>query len=213
MKTEDLISQLAGEPIVVARGGVERRAVTGVGIGFLIALALFLPVLGLRPDLMEAVRRPIVAVKTILPLLLGLVALVLALRAARPATFVPPGVKALWLWPAAALALFLYAFTTTAPGTRAVAFLGHSIPICLPAIVVLAAPILIAVFRALKDGAPTRPRLCGALAGLAAAGFATALYSTFCNEDSPLFYSVWYSVGIGIVTAAGLVAGGRYLRW
>ncbi|MEZ5869652.1 MAG: NrsF family protein [Defluviimonas denitrificans] len=61
--------------------------------------------------------------------------------------------------------------------------------------------------RALKDGAPTRPALCGALAGLAAAGFATALYSTFCNEDRRLFYAVWYSLGIGIVTAAGAVAG------
>ena len=213
MKTEDLISQLAGEPVAAARGGVERRAVTGLGIGFLIALALFLPVLGPRPDLMEAVQRPIVAVKMILPLLLGPVALLLALRSARPTTPAPAGVKALWLWPAVALALFLYAFATTAPGARAVAFLGHSIPICLPAIVVLSAPILIGLFRALKDGAPTRPARCGALAGLAAAGFATALYSTFCNEDSPLFYAVWYSLGIGIVTAAGAVAGGRYLRW
>ena len=212
MKTEDLISQLAGEP-VAAQGGVERRAVIGLGIGFLIALALFLPVLGPRPDLMEAVQRTIVAVKTILPLLLGPVALVLALRAARPTTPAPTGVKALWLWPAVALALFLYAFATTAPGARAVAFLGHSIPICLPAIVVLSAPILIGLFRALKDGAPTRPARCGALAGLAAAGFATALYSTFCNEDSPLFYAVWYALGITIVTAAGAVAGGRYLRW
>ena len=212
MKTEDLISQLAGEP-VAARRGIEGRAVTGLGIGFLIALALFLPVLGPRPDLMEAVQRPIVAVKMILPLLLGPVALLLALRSARPTTPAPAGVKALWLWPAVALGLFLYAFATTAPGARAVAFLGHSIPICLPAIVVLSAPILIGLFRALKDGAPTRPARCGALAGLAAAGFATALYSTFCNEDSPLFYAVWYALGITIVTAAGAVAGGRYLRW
>ena len=212
MKTEDLIGQLAGEP-VADRRGIEGRAVTGLGIGFLIALALFLPVLGPRPDLMEAVQRPIVAVKMILPLLLGPVALLLALRSARPTTPAPAGVKALWLWPAVALALFLYAFATTAPGARAVAFLGHSIPICLPAIVVLSAPILIGLFRALKDGAPTRPARCGALAGLAAAGFATALYSTFCNEDSPLFYAVWYALGITIVTAAGAVAVGRYLRW
>ena len=212
MKTEDLISQLAGEP-VADRRGIGGRAVTGLGIGFLIALALFLPVLGPRPDLMEAVQRPIVAVKMILPLLLGPVALLLALRSARPTTPAPAGVKALWIWPAVALALFLYAFATTAPGARAVAFLGHSIPICLPAIVVLSAPILIGLFRALKDGAPTRPARCGALAGLAAAGFATALYSTFCNEDSPLFYAVWYALGITIVTAAGAVAGGRYLRW
>lgn len=212
MKTEDLISQLAEEP-VPARRGIEGRAMRGLGIGFLIALALFLPVLGPRPDLMEAVQRPIVAVKTILPLLLGPVALLLALRSARPTVPVPAAIRVLWLWPAVALALFLYAFATTAPGARAVAFLGHSIPVCLPAIVVLSAPILIGLFGALKDGAPTRPALCGALAGLAAAGFATALYSTFCNEDTPLFYAVWYALGIVIVTVAGAVAGGRYLRW
>ena len=47
----------------------------------------------------------------ILPLLLGPVALLLALRSARPTTPAPAGVKALWIWPAVALALFLYAFS------------------------------------------------------------------------------------------------------
>ncbi|MEZ5869651.1 MAG: NrsF family protein [Defluviimonas denitrificans] len=144
MKTEDLISQLAGEP-VAAQGGVERRAVTGLGIGFLIALALFLPVLGPRPDLMEAVQRPIVAVKTILPLLLAPVALLLALRAARPTTPAPAGVKALWLWPAWPCAVRL---CFCHHGTRR-ARRGLPWPFDpdLPARHrVLAAPILIAVF-------------------------------------------------------------------
>ena len=53
----------------------------------------------------------------------------------------------------------------------------------------------------------------GALAGVAAAGGATAIYSLFCTEDSPLFYVVWYGTGIGIVTALGALIGGRALRW
>ena len=48
---------------------------------------------------------------------------------------------------------------------------------------------------------------------LAAAGFATALYSTFCTEDTALFYAVWYAVGIGFVALAGAFAGKRFLSW
>jgi hypothetical protein len=92
-------------------------------------------------------------------------------------------------------------------------FLGHSIPVCLPAINLMSLPILAGLIAALRRGAPVDPQKAGALAGLAAAGLATALYSTFCTEDSPLFYSVWYSVGIAITTALGAVAGSRWLRW
>ena len=58
-------------------------------------------------------------------------------------------------------------------------------------------------------------RIAGActLAGLAAGVVATAIYSLFCTEDSPLFYSLWYSLGICISIGLGALAGRRWLRW
>ena len=213
MRTEELIQNLAAQTGAVGSQTVERRAIAGLGLGFAVTLLLFLILLGPRPDLAQALSSPLVAAKTLLPLLLGPAALALALRAARPAAGAPPISRAIWLLPVAAVLLFVLAFVTTPSGARLAGFIGHSIPVCLPSIVLLSAAPAAFLFRALRHGAPTRPARCGALAGLAAAGFATALYSTFCTEDTPLFYAVWYSVGIGIVTLAGAVAGARFLRW
>lgn len=213
MRTEDLIAELAARPGVVSRATVERRAALGLGIGIAIAVVLFAAALGPRPDLAQAFSSPMVAPKTLLPLLLGALALALTLRSARPAARVSPALRVIWLVPLAAAVLFALAFVWTPPAARLSAFLGHSIPVCLPSIVALSAAPGAFLFRALKHGAPTRPARCGALTGLAAAGFATALYSTFCIEDTPLFYAVWYSAGIGMVALVGAVAGARFLRW
>ena len=69
---------------------------------------------------------------------------------------------------------------------------------------------LLAAFR---RGAPVHLRRTGAMAGLAAAGLSTVIYSTFCTEDSPLFYATWYSLGILASAAIGAWAAGRWLRW
>ena len=213
MRTEDLIAELSARPAGPAQTTVERGVAAGVGLGLAVAAALFLAAYGPRPDLAQAVSHAAVAAKTVLPLLLGLLALPLALRAARPGAGRSLASAAIWLVPLAATILFGWAFTVTPPGARLAAFIGHSIAICLPSIALLSLPVAVLVIRALRHGAPTRPALCGALAGLASAGFATALYSTFCTEDSALFYAVWYSVGISLVTLAGAFAGKRFLRW
>jgi hypothetical protein len=142
-----------------------------------------------------------------------MLALALTLRAARPGA---PAGSAKWvigLVPLVAVALFAWAFASSLPGSRMALFLGHSIPVCLPSILILSAPVLAGLFAALRRGAPEHPARCGALAGLVAAGFATTVYSLFCTEDSPLFYVTWYGLGILIVTALGAVLGGRLLRW
>ena len=65
----------------------------------------------------------------------------------------------------------------------------------------------------LRDGASAAPRRSGAMAGLAAGGFAAAVYALHCPEDAPQFFLVWYSLGIAILVAAGAAAGARLLRW
>jgi hypothetical protein len=77
----------------------------------------------------------------------------------------------------------------------------------------IAAPVLIAALAALRRGAPTRPTLAGAVAGLAAGGLGATLYAAHCTDDSPLFVMAWYVPAIAIVTIAGALAGARLLRW
>lgn len=213
MRTEDLIAELSARPVGPRPATLERGVAVGLGLGLAVALALFLVTYGPRSDLGAALSHPAVAAKSLLPLLLGLLALPLVLSAARPGARAPSIGRAIWLVPLAAAVLFAAALYLTPPGGRLAAFIGHSIPICLPSIALLSLPIAVFLFRALRRGAPTRPARCGALAGLAAAGFATALYSTFCTEDTALFYAVWYAVGIGFVALAGAFAGKRFLSW
>ncbi|OWU85107.1 hypothetical protein ATO6_08665 [Oceanicola sp. 22II-s10i] len=213
MKTEDLIAQLAADPAPAPADTLERRTGLALLAGGAVTVVLFLVLLGARPDLGAALSDPVVLAKTVLPLALALLALPLALRGARPG--VAPGLPArvIWALPVASCALLAGAFVTTVPSERLALWIGHSIPVCLPMIVTLSAPILAGLIAALKRGAPVNPLREGALAGLVAAGLATAIYSTFCIEDSPLFYATWYVLGILIATGIGAVAGARFLRW
>ena len=90
---------------------------------------------------------------------------------------------------------------------------GKSTSICLVAIPLMSLPVLAASLWALRRGAPTRPTLTGAVAGLMSAGAAAALYAFWCTDDSPFFYAVRYGAAILIVTAAAVAAGARVLRW
>lgn len=213
MKTDDLIAELAASPGPARTWRLRRDAVLAVSAGAAVALAAFLLVLGPRPDLAEALRVPFTLAKTLLPLSAGALALALSLRAARPAA--RPGLSGglIWAVPALATILLVASFLTTASADRLTVFLGHSIAICLPAIVLLSLPVGGLLLVALRSGAPEHPARCGAFAGLAAAGLAAALYSTFCTEDQPLFYVVWYGLGMGLSTALGALVGARVLRW
>ena len=214
MKTEDLIAQLAAEPrLTTPPGAVGQGALRGIALGLVVTATLFLVFWGIRPAVLEHLSIPVTAAKTLLALALALLALPLALRSARPGAGGGPLALAIWAVPAAAAALFVWAFATTGAGARLAGVLGHSIHVCLPSITVLSVPILSGLLLALRRGAPVRPALSGALAGLVAGGLATTVYSLFCTEDSPLFYAVWYSSGILIATGIGALAGKRWLRW
>ena len=91
--------------------------------------------------------------------------------------------------------------------------IGSNSKVCLIAIPLLSLPILIATFVALRHGAPARPALAGAYAGLLSAGFAATLYASQCTDDSPLFVATWYSIAIAAVAALGALAGNKLLRF
>jgi hypothetical protein len=74
-------------------------------------------------------------------------------------------------------------------------------------------PLLAAALLGLRHGAPTRPSVTGAVAGLLSAGLAATLYASHCTDDSPLFVATWYSIATALVAAVGALAGPRVLRF
>ncbi|MGB6637955.1 MAG: NrsF family protein, partial [Bradyrhizobium sp.] len=65
----------------------------------------------------------------------------------------------------------------------------------------------------LRHGAPARPAVAGAMAGLISAGLAAALYASHCTDDSPLFVATWYPIATAMVVAAGALIGAKVLRF
>lgn len=183
-------------------------AVTGCAA---LAVAAFLAVFGARPDLVEALAAPPVLAKSLLPVALAGLALWLALRSARPGLRLP-------LWPLAvpvSLAVVLFAghLIRTPPEAVLPAVMGHTATACLLSITGLSLPAIIAGIALVRRGAAIRPTLTGALTGIAASACVAAGYALHCNEDSPLFFTVWYGLAILIGGVAGAGLGRRFLRW
>ena len=90
---------------------------------------------------------------------------------------------------------------------------GQNSRVCMSAIPAMSLPLLAAALIALRHGAPTRPALAGAIAGLLSAGIAATFYASHCTDDSPLFVVTWYTIATALVTAVGALAGSRVLRF
>ena len=84
---------------------------------------------------------------------------------------------------------------------------GTNSRVCLVAIPVFSLPLLAAALFGLRHGAPARPALAGALAGLLSAGLAATLYAAHCTDNSPLFVATWYTLATALVTAVGRAGG------
>jgi len=211
VKTDDLIGALAEDAPVAWRFGRAFWLATGAGV--LIAAALFFAGIGVRPDIAQAAGTMRFDFKFVVTLTLAATALGLALRMARPG--VPLG---RWAWALAAVPILLgtavlaelVMMPSDSWGARLV---GSNARLCLTLIPLLAIGPLACLIVALRQGAPRRPGLAGAVAGLAASGIAATFYAANCTDDSPLFVAFWYPIATGIVVLAGWLAGSRWLRW
>ncbi len=179
----------------------------------LVGATFFSATTGLRPDWAQAMTTPPALVKQLVPLVMAAAAFGALVRLTRPEA--GPGGWA-WALPAAA-ALVVAAFAIAAAGApppdwRA-AVMGGTNWNCLLSIATVGLLMLAGAFAALRRGASAHPRLSGALAGLFAGSASAALFASFCAEDNPMFWSVWYGLAIAIVTAVGAWLGPRQLRW
>jgi hypothetical protein len=212
METDQLIRTLAADNAHRVRP-----------VGFVLALALlvaapvsaaiFFAELGVRPDVMTAMRNPFFDLKFAVTLALAISAIAVSLHLSRPEASLQG-----WAW------LLLIPVGLLVAGIAGEMMMPQRMPVmmrmmgknsmvCLTAIPAMSLPLLAAALAGLRHGAPTRPAISGAIAGLVSAGLAATLYASHCTDDSPLFVATWYTVATALVTAIGALAGSRVLRF
>jgi hypothetical protein len=212
MKTNDLIALLATDtlqPQPPVRQQLLQKLVLGAVACGVLMLALF----GLNPRMDEMATHPAFVTKMLwLTALMGF-SLYGLFRLARP------GVGAghpLWGIGLALLAMFslgLVQLLQTDTGARTAQWMGGSWQVCSVSIAALALPILGTMLWALRQLAPTRPVLTGAVAGMLAGSLAAGIYSLHCPETSLTFFAVWYVGGMALANGLGALLGARWLRW
>ncbi len=212
MNTNDLISALAADARA-REAPIGRALALALGAGALVSLALFLTLIGPRPDVMNAVHTVRFDLKFVDTLAWLTPSLLLALRLARPEA--SPGALVAWLF--APLALLIVGvgveLSVTPRAVWMTRLVGTNWYHCLSIIPLLSIPPLGALIAALRNGAPSYPALTGALAGAAAAGAAATMYAMNCTDDSPLFVVTWYPLATLVVVSVGALAGRRWLQW
>lgn len=216
MKTESLVSLLAGaaqlEP-PVPRHVLMRTFAPAVLVGGLAAVVLMLLVLGVRPDLAQAVRAPLFWAKVAYVLGLGVPGWLLALRLARPGQAIRSVRRILPVAPAVFAAVAAVTLLQAAPDARAALWLGATWRACPWLVALLALPVLLALLLAMRRLAPVEPRLAGGAAGLAAGTLGALVYCLHCPESAPPFVLAWYTLGMVLPAALGGWLGERVLRW
>jgi hypothetical protein len=212
METDQLIRTLAADSAHRARpvGFVLALALLAAAP---VSLAMFFTDLGVRPDVMTAIRNPFFDLKFAVTLALAISAIAVSLHLSRPEASLH-GFAWLLLIPVGLLVAGISGEMMMPQRlpmmTRLV---GSNSRVCLTAIPAMSLPLLAAALVGLRHGAPTRPALAGAMAGLLSAGLAATLYASHCTDDSPLFVATWYTIAAALMTAIGALAGSRMLRF
>jgi len=215
MNTDRLIDMLSAELEAVNSGRLGKTLILAIVTGGAIAFALMLVTVGPRPDLQSTAHIEWVAVKLLFALsVIGTGALLLN-KSMRP------GLEdatnwTMVLFPFLAALAVAFAVLLGQPQAWRELLRGAttvSSVRCLVLIMSFAAIPLAAVIYALRQGAPTRLKLCGGIAGIVAGGIGAAAYAFNCASDTIPFIAIWYSAAIIICAAIGSQLGPRVLRW
>ena len=212
MKTDDLITALAADTGSISRpiGRTLMLALLGGAIG---AIILFAVVLGMRAEVATAIGTARFDFKFVVTLSLLVAAFGLAWNLVRPGV-----VPKAWILALAAVPLLLVAGSIAEMLTVPEAEWGRRMTgsnsfMCVILIPMLSAIPFAAVLLAMRQGAPSNPKLAGAVAGLVAAAVGATLYATHCPDDSPFFVATWYVIAAGFMAMLGAAIGERFLRW
>jgi hypothetical protein len=178
-----------------------------------VSLLIFFAELGVRPDVMTAIHNPFFDLKFAVTIALAISAIAVSLHLSRPEAslrgfgwwlLVPAGLLA------AGISGEMMMPQRVPMMTRLV---GSNSKICMTAVPAMALPLLAGALIGLRHGAPSRPAVAGAIAGLVSAGLAATVYAAHCSDDSPLFVATWYTLAAALMAAIGALAGSRMLRF
>ena len=212
MQTEQFIRTLAADNAHRARP-VGLVLALALLVAVPVSTAMFLAGFGVRPDVMTAMHNPFFDLKFVVTLTLAITAIIVSLHLSRPEASLKG-----WAWllliPAGILIVGIVCEMMIPQRLPMMTrLIGSNSRICMTVIPLLAVPVLVASLIGLRHGAPARPAVAGAIAGLLSAGVAATLYASHCTDDSPLFVATWYPIAIALVTAVGALAGSRVLRF
>ncbi len=214
MRTIDLIGALAQDHAAHPKPQPLRWTFLGaMSAGFAVTAIAFALTLGIRPDVASAILTWRYDFKFVVTLTLAATSASLVWRLARPAADARPAELAMAAAPLLLLGAVLYELWAVPSSAWLPRAIGSNSVACVISITLLSIAPLAAAFYALRRGAPLRPGLAGAVAGLLASALAATLYAMHCPDDSPLFGAIWYTSAMVIVAGAGSAAGRRLLRW
>ena len=216
MKTDDLISMLAQGDDVAVRPAQRRQTARNTALlsgALAVSTLLMLGLLGVRPDLGTAAATPQYWIKVLFVALLSAAAWFGGRRLSRPGASIRL-LPALIATPVCLAWIVAAAVLGDAPaGERAQLFWGHTWRVCPFLIALLALPVLAASLSVMRNLAPTRLRLAGAVAGFASGAAAALVYCLHCPEMAAPFVAFWYLLGMLIPAALGALLGPRVLAW
>lgn len=184
-----------------------------VAIAIFIAAVVFFATLGPRTDIAAAAGTVRFPFKFLITIILVVSAFGCVRTLSRPGVPSHRAVACLAAAPAL-IALAVIAELSVLPSnTWSATMIGTNSIVCLTYISLIGLGPLTILLLALRHGAPTRPGSAGAVAGLLAGGIAATFYAAQCNNDSPLFVAVWYTIAIAGLAILGAVGARRFSRW
>jgi hypothetical protein len=178
-----------------------------------VSILMFMAELGVRPDVMTAMHNPFFDLKFAVTLALAAAAIAISLHLARPEASLRGFVWLLAIPAGLLVAGISGEMMMPQRLPMMTRLVGNNSKVCMTAVPLMSLPLLASALIGLRHGAPTRPALAGAMAGLLSAGLAATLYASHCTDDSPLFVATWYTLGAALMTAVGALVGSRVLRF
>jgi hypothetical protein len=212
MDTDELIRALVAD---------ERRQVASVssvwwgatGLAIALAGAIFFAAFGPRPDIAIVAGSPRILFKFAVMIALAVSAFGLVRLLSRPGEPWRNAMPYLAVAPALAIIAVSAELFLVPLSMWSGRLLGANAVACLTFVSLVGIGPLAIFLLALRHGAPERPALAGAVAGLLAGGIAGAFYAAHCTDDSPLFVATWYTIAVAGLALIGAAAALRLARW
>lgn len=212
MDTNELIRAIAAD---TGRPGMPMRRAWQIAVlaAILLAASAFLAMLGPRHDIGEALSTIRFPFKFVITLTLAVSTLALLRALSQPTGAALTRLLLLLLAPALLALAVAAELLVVPPSLWAVRMIGINSLSCLTFIPLIGIAPLAVFLATLRYGAPRRPVIAGAVAGLLAGAVSATFYALHCPDDSPLFVTVWYTAAIAILAAIGAMAARRIAQW